>query len=82
VNLEIRTTEKTIFTGQAEAAVFPARDGEIGILEDHAPLATILVPGTVRITQPDGASVNRPVGHGFLIVKDNSVSALLTDQTQ
>jgi F-type H+-transporting ATPase subunit epsilon len=75
--LEIITPERTVFSGPVDFAVFPGADGELGILPNHAPLLSALVPGTVK-TEKDKSATWYAVSGGFLEVRTNSV-ALLAD---
>lgn len=48
-NVQILTPDKTIFSGPADAIYAPAENGDIGILEDHAPYAAALKDGIIEI---------------------------------
>ena len=48
-HFEILTPEHSFFAGEIEALTFTTTDGEWTILKDHAPMITVLRPGTVRI---------------------------------
>jgi len=45
--LEIITPEKKIFEGEVAAATFPGSDGSFQVLNDHAPLVSLLQSGEV-----------------------------------
>ncbi len=61
-----------MFTGSASAVVAPAFDGELGILQMHAPLMTVLGRGTLRIATAEGER-RFTVDGGFLQVVDDNV---------
>ncbi len=44
----IITPDTEIFNGEAQSIVLPALDGEVGILDNHAPLITMMKPGSIR----------------------------------
>lgn len=46
--LEILTAEKKIFEGDVSSASFPGSDGSFQVLNNHAPLISILGEGTVE----------------------------------
>lgn len=46
--LEIITPEKKIFEGDVASATFPGEDGSFQILNDHAPLVSLLKEGVVE----------------------------------
>ena len=46
--LEIITPERQFYIGPAEALVFPAVDGEMGVYPGHEPAVTAVEPGELR----------------------------------
>ena len=53
VHVDVVSAEESIFSGEAEFAVFPGEAGELGIYPQHTPLLTRIKPGTVRLKVPD-----------------------------
>jgi F-type H+-transporting ATPase subunit epsilon len=49
VQIDIVSAEESIFSGNAEFIVAPAKMGEVGIYPHHAPMITPLKSGSVRI---------------------------------
>lgn len=49
VQIDIVSAEESIFSGNAEFIVAPAKMGEVGIYPHHAPMITSLKSGSVRI---------------------------------
>jgi F-type H+-transporting ATPase subunit epsilon len=47
--LEIVSPEATLFSGDVEAVTVPGVNGEFQMLENHAPVVSILQQGTVKI---------------------------------
>ena len=47
MHLEIITPEKKIFEGEVTVATFPGADGSFQVLNDHAPLVSLLKDGQV-----------------------------------
>ncbi|PCE62811.1 F0F1 ATP synthase subunit epsilon [Sediminicola luteus] len=47
--LEIVSPEATLFSGNVEAVTVPGVNGEFQMLENHAPVVSILQQGTVKI---------------------------------
>ncbi len=77
--LEILTPEKTVFTGMVVSLVAPGTIGSLGVLANHAPLMTTLVPGKMTFRDPSGATqVLQSTGGGFLDVGGNR-AILLAD---
>lgn len=52
--LEIITPEGIFYKGEAWMVEFTAQGGEIGVLKNHIPLTTILVPGVLSIKEAEG----------------------------
>jgi F-type H+-transporting ATPase subunit epsilon len=71
LKVSVVSPEATLFEGDATSVVAPAFDGEVGILESHAPMITVLGQGTLRV---EGATPARfAVAGGFVQVVDNNV---------
>jgi F-type H+-transporting ATPase subunit epsilon len=51
-------------------------EGDIGILANHAPVLSVLVPGVIDIAAEEGDHVVAAVDGGFLSVAANRVSIL------
>jgi F-type H+-transporting ATPase subunit epsilon len=69
------SVERSLFEGDVDFILASGIDGEIGILPHHAPLMTILKPGTLKITQ-GGQEQLLFVGGGFLEVLPDRVTVL------
>ena len=76
LHLEIVTPETCTFSGKARSVVLPGVEGELGILPEHMPLLTQVVPGEIRVVTEDGSELNLAVGEGFLEVRPDRVSVL------
>lgn len=81
LHCSVVTPEITVFDGPAVKVVFPAYDGEMGILPNHAPLLTRLGIGELRVTRPEGDVLRFYVELGFAQVVDNRLS-ILTEQAK
>lgn len=75
MRVTVISPESAVFDGEANAVVAPAYDGELGILENHAPLMTVLGTGTLTVRTGGGARRFHVQG-GFLQVVQNSVRVL------
>ncbi len=53
VHIDVVSAEESIFSGEAEFVVAPAKAGEVGIYPNHTPLITAVKPGALRIKQAD-----------------------------
>lgn len=76
INLEIVTPEKRAYSGSARMVVVPGAEGDLGILPDHMPLMTQILPGEVQVTTEAGEELYLAVGEGFVEVTPDRVSVL------
>ncbi len=75
LNLEIVTPEKKVFDEAVDAVTIPTARGEVGILQNHAPLISTLMPGILSYTNK-GTTEKMVIAGGFVEVSDNKVSIL------
>ena len=73
--LRVVSVERSLFEGDVDFVVANGADGELGILPHHAPLMTILKPGTLKIRH-GGNEELLFVGGGFLEVLPDRVTVL------
>lgn len=71
LKVSLISPEAVLFEGEASAVVAPAFDGEVGILENHAPMMTLLGNGVLRLS--GGGDKRFNIEGGFLQVVDNTV---------
>lgn len=53
MQLEIITPDKKVFEGEVAVATFPGEDGSFQILNNHAPLVSLLKEGLVEYKSKD-----------------------------
>lgn len=72
LKVSVISPENVLFEGEAGSVIAPAFDGEVGILENHAPMMTLLGKGSLRL---GGAGTDKQfqIEGGFLQVVDNTV---------
>lgn len=75
LTLEIVTPEKRAYHDRVSAVVVPTEMGEVGILESHVPLISVLVPGEIQV-EKDGVHEYLAVDKGFVQVLGDKVSVL------
>lgn len=76
--LSVVTPEKVVFEQDVRSIVAPGSEGYLGILTDHAPLITALIPGKLAVTDNAGSEVDYCISGGFLEVSGN-VATVLAD---
>lgn len=71
----VATAEREVYTGEAEFLVAPGAAGELGIMPQHTPLLTALIPGELRITR--GEELDEVfVSGGYMEVQPDQVTVL------
>lgn len=70
------SAKETIYSGDINMLVAAGIEGEIGILPGHIPFITLLKPGTLQITEPNGEVETVYVSGGVLEVQPNIVTVL------
>lgn len=78
--LEIVATDKQFFSGNAETIVFPAVDGQHGVLAGHEPMVTTLSAGEMKF-KVNGEWHYAAVGTGFVEIMPDYV-ILLADTVE
>lgn len=73
--LKIISPDRAFYEGEVTMVEFKTSEGEIGIYKDHIPLTTILVPGIVRITEPEGVKL-AALYEGFIEILQDGVTVL------
>lgn len=77
--LEILTPEKKIFEGNVTIATFPGTDGSFQVMDNHAPLISLLQQGLVEY-KTNNVVHNVKITGGVVEVLKNKV-VLLADST-
>ena len=75
IKLEIVTPEAKTFSEDVDMVTLTGIDGEMGILPQHMPLMTQLVPGEILVKK-GGESFLLAVGDGFVQVTGEKISVL------
>lgn len=75
LKLEIVTPEGKTCSEDVEMVTLPGVEGELGILPQHVPLLTQIVPGEITIRK-DGQDSFLVVGPGFVEITGDHVSVL------
>jgi F-type H+-transporting ATPase subunit epsilon len=76
LTVDIVAADRMVWSGEATIVLTRTVAGDIGILANHAPILSVIVPGTVEIRTPDGGYLVFAVDTGFISVAKNHVSIL------
>ena len=77
LRLEIVTPHGTAFSDNVEMVTLPGSEGQLGVLPQHVPLMTQIVPGEI-IVRKNGSDRLFAVGEGLVEITADRV-AILTD---
>jgi F-type H+-transporting ATPase subunit epsilon len=76
LTVDIVAADRMVWSGEATIVLTRTVAGDIGILANHAPILSVIVPGTVEIRTPEGGYHVFAVDTGFISVAKNHVSIL------
>ena len=76
MNLEIITPDKSVFTGEVSLVQLPGIDGSFEILNNHAPLISVLKKGKIKIKDDKDQEQFFEVNGGVVEVLKNKVLIL------
>lgn len=75
LKLEIITPEGTVYSDDVEMVTLPGIVGEMGVLPQHVPLMTQMVPGEITVHK-NGRDTFIATGEGLIEVEARRVSVL------
>ena len=73
---EVLSPDGPVESADAVSAVFPACDGQVGVLAGRVPLAAVLGPGPLSFEQPDGKVREFFVTGGFAQMNNGTLTIL------
>jgi len=76
LHVELVAADRVVWSGEATMVIARTTEGEVGVLANHAPLMSVMVPGVVEVRGEGGDTVRAAVDSGFLSVAANRVSIL------
>ena len=77
MKLDIVTPLGRIFEGEVKEVYFPGIEGEFGVLDEHAPLMTTLMPGVITIKKEDNSEEIIAINSGYVEVTPKHVNVLV-----
>jgi len=78
INIRVIATDRTVWDAQGEEVILPSISGQIGILNNHAPLLTALDIGIMRV-RANNEWVNIVVTGGFAEIENNDLTVLVNE---
>lgn len=74
--LDIITPDSKLFSGEVTSVILPGIDGDLGVLNNHAPLITTLKVGNITIIKESGETETFETKGGIVEVLNNKVIVL------
>jgi F-type H+-transporting ATPase subunit epsilon len=75
--LSIVTPEQVFYEGEVSSMIIPGSEGYLGVLTDHAPLITAVIPGKLTIKDESMQEIILSVTYGFFEISSNTASLLI-----
>jgi F-type H+-transporting ATPase subunit epsilon len=79
VNLEIVTPEKLLLSRPVDMVVIPASEGDMGVLEGHAPMIVMLRGGVIALYDSEQITDQMYVAGGFAEVTPERCTVLANE---
>ena len=77
MKLEIVTPNGLIFDGDVKVVTLPGKEGEFGVLPQHAQLVSLLDAGLITVENSDGSETIIAINGGYVKVDENKVSCIV-----
>ena len=74
--VEILTLEEVLFSKEAKSVVVPGESGTFEMLDNHAPIISILKKGTIKITDTHNKKTSIELNGGSIEMSNNKVTIL------
>ena len=75
-HFELVSPERLLFSGNVEAVVVPGAEGEFTVLDNHAPVMSVLKPGIVQIGETSSKTSRLFVRGGFADISAKGLTIL------
>lgn len=77
MRLDIISAEQVLFQGEVTQVTLPGELGSFTVLNNHASLISVLVPGKIEYKDVDGVEFAKEVRGGIADVDNNVVSVCI-----
>ncbi|MEE1174642.1 MAG: hypothetical protein U0K53_04115 [Paludibacteraceae bacterium] len=75
MNVSVLSASKSLFQGTATSVAFPGAQSAFTVLENHAPIISLLTKGIIVITNEKGEETRIDIAGGFVEIHANEVTA-------
>ena len=77
MKLEIVTPNGLIYEGDVKMVTLPGKEGEFGVLPNHASLVSLLETGVITIETVNSQELIVAINKGYVKVSENKVSCIV-----
>ncbi len=77
MKLEIVTPHGLVYDADVAQVTLPGKEGEFGVLPEHAALVSLLDAGVITIQTADKKEINVAINGGYVKVDENKVSCIV-----
>jgi F-type H+-transporting ATPase subunit epsilon len=74
--IEIISPEATIFSGEVKRAKFPGKEGSFEVLNNHAPIVSVLKKGKIKLVDANNQATFYEVNGGVIEMNKNKIIVL------
>ena len=74
--IEIISPEATLFSGEVTRAKFPGKDGSFEVLNNHAPIVSVLKKGKIKLVDANNQTTFYEVNGGVIEMQKNKIIVL------
>lgn len=76
-SLRVLAPDHPYYEGECQSLVVSTTEGDYGVLANHSNTILAVVPGTLRLTLPDGTKMIAATSSGLMKVENNQVLILV-----
>ena len=76
MQVEILTLEKTLLSTDAKSVIVPGKNGQFEMLNNHAPIISLLQSGNIKVTDNNNNKVNFEIISGSIEMSNNKITIL------
>lgn len=80
MKLSIYSLKNILYEGEAASVNVKTTSGEITVLENHRPLVSELVAGTMKVVDAQNKEHRIPIASGFLEIGADNHARLIVDE--
>ena len=74
--VEILTLEEVLLSKEVKSVVVPGKSGNFEMLDNHAPIISILEKGTVKVTDMNNEETSIKLSGGSIEMSNNKITIL------